>query len=149
MYWIALLPTDDKEHIAWGWRALQFTPRVAWVDEALLLEVSASQRLWGGTGRLLRLLLKHCEPLAPAAWAVGPSSLIALALLRLKLRGDSAPARMPHDLPLDLLSAAREHVPTLERTGCRTWGDLRTFPRPGLARRFGAALLDALDAASG
>ena len=81
MYWIALLPLDEKERTAWGWRALQFTPRVAWVDEALLLEVSASQRLWGGAGRLLRLLLKHCEPLAPAAWAAGPSALIALALL--------------------------------------------------------------------
>ena len=31
-----------------GWWALQFTPRVAQVDEVLLLEVSASLRLWGG-----------------------------------------------------------------------------------------------------
>ena len=37
----------------------------------------------------------------------------------------------------------------LERTGCRTWGDLRALPRGGMARRFGAGLLDALDAAWG
>src|SRR3546814_14585493 len=48
MFWIALLPTRDDEFTAWGWWALQFTPRVARVDEALLMEVSGSERLWGG-----------------------------------------------------------------------------------------------------
>ena len=33
MYWIALLPSHEDERTAWGWRALQFTPRVAEVDE--------------------------------------------------------------------------------------------------------------------
>ena len=149
MYWIALLPSHEQERIAWGWRALQFTPRVALVDEALLLEVSASLRLWGGRKRLLRSLLHECEPLARAQWAQGASSLTALGLLRLKLRGEAAPARLPQDLPLEVLSAAREHVAILERTGCRNWGDLRALPRAGVARRFGAELLDALDAAYG
>lgn len=149
MYWIALLPSNEDERTAWGWRALQFTPRVAQVDEALLLEVSASEKLWGGRKPLLRLLLKECEPLAAPQWAHGATSLIALALLRLKLRGETAPAGLPQDLSLELLTAAREHVPTLERTGCRTWGELRALPRAGVARRFGAALLDALDAAQG
>jgi protein ImuB len=147
MDWIALLPAHEDERRAWAWRALQFTPRVAQVDEALLLEASASLRLWGGRKRLLQRLLDACEPLAPAQWAQGPTSLAALALLRLKLRGEPAPARLPHALPLDVLSAAREHVATLERTGCRSWGDLRALPRAGVARRFGAALLEALDAA--
>ena len=149
MYWIALQPSNEDERTAWGWRALQFTPRVAQVDEALLLEVSASEKLWGGRKPLLRRLLKDCEPLSTPPWAQGPTSLTALALLRLKLRGEAAPARLPNDLPLELLTAAREHVPTLERTGCRTWGELRALPRAGVARRFGAALLDALDAAAG
>ncbi len=149
MYWIALLPSDEEERTAWGWRALQFTPRVAQVDEALLLEVSTSEKLWGGRKHLLRLLLKECEPLGTPRWAHGPTSLTALALLRLKLRGETRPPRLPDDLLLELLTAAREHVPTLERTGSRTWGDLRTLPRAGVARRFGAALLDALDAAYG
>ncbi|MGZ5785908.1 MAG: DNA polymerase Y family protein [Ramlibacter sp.] len=149
MYWIALLPSHEDERIAWGWRALQFTPRVAQVDEALLLEVSACERLWGGRKRLLRRLLQQCEPLAAAQWAKGETSLIALALLRLQLRGEAMPERLPQDLPLEVLTAVREHVPTLERTGCRTWGELRALPRGGVSRRFGADLLDALDAAYG
>jgi protein ImuB len=149
MYWIALLPFHEEERTAWGWRALQFTPRVAQVDEALLLEASGSERLWGGRKRLLRRLVQECEPLAGVQWAHGATSLAALALLRLKLRGEAPPARLPQDLPLDTLTAAREHVPTLERTGARTWGDLRALPRAGVARRFGAALLDALDAGCG
>jgi protein ImuB len=153
MYWIALLPFHEEERTAWGWRALQFTPRVAQVDEALLLEVSASERLWGGRKRLLRRLVQDCGPLSGVQWAHGATSLVALALLRLKLRGEALPAHLqqdlPQDLPLETLTAAREHVPTLERTGCRTWGDLRAFPRAGVARRFGAALLDALDAGYG
>ncbi|MES3003917.1 MAG: DNA polymerase Y family protein [Pseudomonadota bacterium] len=149
MHWIALLPSRDDERVAWGWRALQFTPRVAGVDEAILLEISASERLWGGRGRLLRALLKDCEPLSPAHWAQGATSSVALALLRLKLRKETPPPRLPEDLPLDLLTAAGDHVATLDRTGCRTWGGLRALPRAGVARRFGAALLDALDAAYG
>jgi protein ImuB len=149
MYWIALLPSHEDERCAWGWRALQFTPRVAQVDEALLLEVCASLRLWGGRKRLLRRLFDECEPLARARWAQGPTSLTALGLLRLKLRGEAAPERLPQDLPLEVLSAAREYVATLERTGCRNWGELRALPRVGVARRFGAGLLDALDAAYG
>ena len=149
MYWIALLPFHDEERTAWGWRALQFTPRVAQVDQALLLEIAGSERLWGGRQRLLRRLVQGCEPLAGAQWAHGVTSLVALALLRLKLRGEAPPAHLPRDLPLDALTAAREHVPTLERTGCRTWGDLRSLPRAGVARRFGAALLDALDSGYG
>ena len=69
MYWIALLPSHEDERIAWGWRALQFTPRVAQVDEALLLEASASLRLWGGRKGLLRRLLQ--ETAAPGARAMG------------------------------------------------------------------------------
>jgi protein ImuB len=149
MYWIALLPSREDERIAWGWRALQFTPRVAQVDEALLLEASATLRLWGGRKGLLRRLLHDCEPLAPAPWAQGSTALAALAMLRLQLRGQAAPARIPQEFPLDTLSAAREHVPTLERIGCRTWGELRALPRGGVARRFGAALLEALDCAYG
>jgi protein ImuB len=50
---------------------------------------------------------------------------------------------------LHTLAAALPHVDTLERIGVRIWGQLRTLPRDGLSRRFGAALLDALDQAYG
>ncbi|MCJ0763499.1 DNA polymerase Y family protein [Variovorax terrae] len=149
MPWIALQPSHEDERAAWGWRALQFTPRVAQVDEALLLDISGSERLFGGQQRLLRRFLQSNLPDVRATWSQGATSLIALALLRLKRRQEPAPPALPAALPLDTLSAAREHLDTLARTGCRTWGELRALPRGGVARRFGAALLDALDAAWG
>ena len=149
MHWIALQPSLDDERGAWGWRALQFTPRVAQVDEALLLEVSTSERLFGGRDRLLRLVFESGLSLARAEWSQGATSLIALALLRLQLHGRDMPAASPDGLSLRVLSAALPHVETLARMGCRSWGELRALPRAGVARRFGAALLDALDAAYG
>ncbi len=160
MHWIALLPPSADapagipdeaaaQRMALGWWALQFTPRVALVDEAVLLEVSACERLWGGRDCLLARICEQNQPLAPAAWAQGATSLIAIALLRLALQGARAPACLPAGLPLDTLSAAHEHLATLARTGCRSWGDLRALPRGGVARRFGAPLLEALDTAWG
>ena len=112
MHWIALLPSAD-EVTAWGWWALQFTPRVARSGEALLLEMAASERLFGGRRALLRRLLRPPEPLSPAPVAQGPTSLVALALLRLELRGQPAPGRLPDDLPLDVLDAAAAEVSTV------------------------------------
>lgn len=149
MYWIALFPTREDERTAWGWWALRFTPRVAAVEEALLLEVSASERLFGGRARLMRLLLKGNRALAPADAASGATSLIALALLRMKRNAWTVPPGVPQGLPLQVLTAAREHIAPLERIGCETWGQLRALPRGGVARRFGAGLLAALDAAWG
>lgn len=149
MYWIALQPSPDEDRTAWGWRALQFTPRVAFVDEAILLEAGASERLFGGRRRLLRRLLKEGCELRFDAWAAGPTALVALSLLRLKRSGVEAPALVPDDLPLATLTAAAPHVGTLERIGCTTLGQLRSLPRAGLSRRFGAGLLQALDSACG
>jgi protein ImuB len=56
---------------------------------------------------------------------------------------------LPAALPLDTLTAAREHLDVLARMGCRTWGDVAALPRGGLARRFGPALREALDVAWG
>jgi protein ImuB len=147
MYWIALQPSNDEERGAWTWRALQFTPRVSQVEEALLLEASASLRLWGGRRQLLRRLLEECEPLATARWAEAATALKALGLLRLQREGEGAARRSIDEMPLSVLSAAREHLGSLERIGCRTWGDVRRLPRAGVARRFGAGLVEALDCA--
>lgn len=149
MYWIALKPSPDEDTTAWGWRALQFTPRVACVDEALVLEAGASERLFGGRRPLLRKLLKEGCELRCDAWAAGDTAAIALALLRLRCKGEDCPEDLPDDLPLETLTAARAHLHTLERIGCNTWGQLRSLPRAGVARRFGAELLQALDGAYG
>jgi protein ImuB len=148
MDWIALWPSHDDERTAWSWRCLQFTPRVAWVDEALVLEVSATQRLWGGRRKLLKKLFDVGDVLTPSPWATGATAQVALAVLRLKRRGEAKPASVD-GLPLGTLTAALPHVPILERMGCRTWGQLRALPRGGLVRRFGKELVDALDRAYG
>ncbi len=146
MHWLALLP-PEADRTAWELRALRFTPRVAWVDEALLLEVSGSLRLWGGPERLARRLFKSKLPSASVYRRFSATSLVALALLRLRAEGrDAVPLEA---LPLATLSAAAPHLATLARMGCTTWGQLRALPRAGVARRFGAPLLAALDAAYG
>jgi protein ImuB len=159
MHWIALrwppellaataLPMPPPE--ALGWWALQFTPRVAWVDdEALLLEVSACERLWGGRLSLMRELARTNPAPVPVQRAQGATSRIALARLRMFARGEEPPADAPSGLPLDTLSAARDHLDVLANLGCRTWGEVAALPRGGLTRRFGKELREALDAAYG
>src|SRR5574337_309524 len=156
MHWIALLPQHEPDRpgdpLALGWRALAFTPRVALVDEAVLLEVASTERLWGGRDRLLARIFEQNGPQAIAASGQGATSLIAIARLRLALAQPVDPRKReapPDELPLATLSAARPHLQTLARLGCRSWGQLRALPRAGIARRFGAALVDALDRAYG
>jgi protein ImuB len=149
MYWIALQPSHEAQATALSWQALRFTPRVARVDEAIVLEAGASERLFGGRKRLLRRLLEEAGELQVQGWAAGATALSALALLRLKRAAQEAPAEIPQGLPLWTLTAARAHLPTLERIGCTTLGQLRSLPRAGVSRRFGAGLLQALDSAFG
>jgi protein ImuB len=118
---------------------------VALLAGAVLLEVSASARLWGGQAALLRHLVHVDKPVEVQAYRQGDSSLSAFGRLFL-------PEQQPppvDDLPLAALLAARPHLTTLARLGCSRWGQLRALPRAGVARRFGAALLEALDQAYG
>lgn len=139
--------------------ALRFTPRVALVDEAVLLDVTGSLRLFGGLARLMQLLEQQLVSFFDVGRlevltlrAQGATSLIALGRLRVRQeQGDrpDATRKRVADLPMHTLTAARAHLGVLERIGCRTWGDLLRLPRDGMARRFDAALLAALDRARG
>ena len=179
MHWIALpLPWCDEpaaipgaamQAAAAGWWALRFTPRVALVDgEAVLLEVSTTERLWGGRDALLAQVLqawadtsgglpdhaatldaKAQPPGAHAVWGCGSTALVAQAELRMAQAGRAPPGHNVEGLPLHTLTALRPHVASLERMGCRTWGGLRALPRAGVARRFGAKVLRVLDQALG
>ena len=174
MHWIALpWPWCDEPSVpagstakaaAAGWWALRFTPRVALVDgEAVLLEVSTTERLWGGRDALLAQVLRAWAEASAAcvaasappsgaqtAWGTGPTALVAQAWLRMALAGHPAGLQQGiESLPLHTLTALRPHVPSLERMGCRTWGALRALPRAGVARRLGAGVLHALDQALG
>lgn len=152
MHWIALQPQPDAAPgeltdtlAALGWWALQFTPRVARCEGAVLLEVSASARLWGGLAQLLDRILASNTQLAPVNHAQGATSLIAFA----RLQSAALVSALPDDLPLTCLAAARPHLATLQKIGCTHWGQLRALPRGGVVRRFGASLLQALDQAYG
>ena len=157
MHWIAVQAAPEPQsaaqedaarlvdaHTALAWWALRFTPLVARVEQALVLEVSASERLFGGRSALLQRLFDAAPGALVLAHAQGETSLLALARLWAQ-----APGAALQDLPLHALAAARAHLPTLQRLGCHTWGQLRALPRAGLARRFGAELVDALDRAWG
>lgn len=155
MRWLALCcppdaPASDTDALAW--LALSFTPRVARLEEAVVAEVSASLRLFGGARALRQQLQQRAEAagLAIAAQAWAPTALAALALAR----SPDAPrqgrlAERLDALPLSALSAAQAHHAMLARLGCRQLGLLRRLPRPALAKRFGPALLAALDQAYG
>ena len=159
MLWAALLlpcapdgtpPSSDALHGLATW-ALQFTPRVAIADEAVVLEVAASVRLFGGRRALHERISSEARTLGAVALAWAPNSLAALACARAGVPGA---IRLPlpgvlDALALQVLSAARPHQLTLAQLGCRTLGEVRRLPRGGLTRRFGQALLQVLDQAYG
>lgn len=159
-HWLALLASSSDSGSeqtleaslrALGWWALQFTPRVAWLEEAVVLEVGASLRLFGGATRLHRRLWREARDLGLGGMAWAPTSLGALALARAgRHDGLAEPLETLLDaLPLAALSAANEHQAMLLRLGCRSLGQLRALPRRALGRRFGDGLLLALDRAYG
>jgi protein ImuB len=141
--------TDALQGLA-TW-ALQFTPRVALVDEAVVMEVQASVRLFGGARALRDRVRAESKDLGVAGLAWAPTSLGALALARAEVEnGFRRPLEAMLDaLPMEVLSAVRLHRPTLARLGCKTLGDIRKLPRGGLGRRFDKTLLVALDQAYG
>lgn len=131
--------------------ALQFTPRVTLQDEAVLMELAASLRLFGGARVLRERLHQEAMELGVGQVGWGPNGLAALAFARAGLPGlpSSRQAALLVDrlntLPLNVLSAAWPHQTTLAHIGCRTLGDVRALPRGGMARRFDKTLLQALD----
>ncbi len=156
MHWIALpLPWRDEPATspadpgvgvaadtmaapAVGWWALRFTPRVALADgDTVLLEVSTTERLWGGRDALLALVLQAWAeaaggqgalPQPPGMlppWGSGPTALVAQAWLRMALAGqaprwqegqEGRPRQQGpavHTLPLHTLTALRpRHWPS-------------------------------------
>ena len=143
--------------------ALAFTPAVTLHDaQTVLLEVQASLRLFGGLVALRQRLAAALAPLGHRVqMAAAPTASGAALLARWHPadRGDlvlGAHARQLSALeplldaaPVWLLGPGREHWEALQGMGLHTLADLRALPRAGLARRFGAGLLDELDRARG
>lgn len=159
-------PLRDEQAIAGiAHAALAFTPSVTLdapvepgdAPHTVLLEVQASLRYFGGPRALLRRLQAALKPLGHTVHcATAPTAQGASLLARLPEapHGRHAPdlptlARMLAAAPVWLLGPGREHWEALQGMGLRTVSDLEGLPRSGLARRFGASLLDELDRARG
>ena len=140
---------DQRQAMAW-W-ALQFTPKVALAEEGVLLELSASRRLFGGEQVLRERVCAEALAMGCAAVGWGPTATGTLALTRCGVTdGFAQPLnRLLDQLPMSALPGVAVHAPILARTGCKTLGDVRRLPRGGLSRRFTKSLLLALDQAYG
>ena len=144
-------PTLEATQRAVATWALQFTPRVSLAVDAVLMEVLASTRLFGGKRALRDRVWTQGQELGVVQLGWGPTSLAALALARAGIEnGFKKPLQTMLDaLPMGTLSAVAPHHLSLAHIGCRTLGDIRALPRGGLSRRFDKHLLLALDQAYG
>lgn len=133
---------------------LQFSPSVVEVEEAcVLVDVSASLRLFGGIRRLVRRVREAARTLGVTP-VTGCGSTGQAAWLLARAGGGRALSHRSFErqiarMPASVLPAARPYLEWLDGLGCRTLGDLRRLPRAGLQRRCGQELNDALDRALG
>ncbi|HEX5094260.1 MAG TPA: DNA polymerase Y family protein [Burkholderiales bacterium] len=122
----------------------QFSAKVSLEPpQSVLLEAGGSLRLFGGAARLIARLREGLGELGfEARLATGPTPRAALWLARGEAESLSA-------LPVEAIESAPEARELLHTLGIRTLGELMRLPRAGIALRFGQALLDALDQATG
>jgi len=152
---------DRQALRAVAFAALQFTPSVTeHGGRTVLLEVAASQRLFGGLECLVQRLcetlapLRHQTRLACAPTALGAALLAAWEAWEARPGGHllsslSALRAALDEAPLALLCQDAAALEALQGMGLQRLGDLRALPRQGLARRFGPGLLRQMDQARG
>ena len=145
MLWAALLPdnlpsdesrrTDAVSGLA-TW-CLQFTPHVAVIEPlsespAVVMEVEASVRLFGGKRKLVERVRNEVDDLGVRQLSWAPTSLAAVALARAgKSNGYAKPLEQLLDaLPVYTLTAVALHHATLVRLGCPAGGTGRSLLRP-------------------
>lgn len=135
--------------------AMRFSPLVAIAGaDALVLDITGAAHLFGGEAALLRRAEEGLAKLGVTACGVAAgASGTALALARAGASGlVVAPGREAEavaSLGLSVLPVDPDIIATLARMGLRRIAEVRRQPRAPLARRFGAALLRALDEAAG
>lgn len=148
--------------------ALGFSPSVTWLPVAgaddppplvgVRLEVRSCLRYWGGLPALLQRLRDALAPLGHRVQiACAPTALGAALLAGWRddlaqgphIEDREALQRLLDPVPLPLLVGDAARLQALTGMGLQRLADLRRLPRDGLARRFGAALLQRIDAARG
>ncbi|NDP58778.1 MAG: DNA polymerase Y family protein [Oxalobacteraceae bacterium] len=131
--------------------ALHFTPQVVVRDAGLLLDITASLRLFGGFDNLSAQLTGGIDDLGlHARMACAPTASAAQLLAHSAgVWQDKTLDEMLAPVPLAAIASARPYLDTLLGIGCHTLGQLRRMPRTGIARRFGNELLREIDRAYG
>lgn len=118
-------------------------------SHAVLMEVQASLRLWGGQSRLMQRICEGCAQLGwtgPDALAITSGKTARAALWRALATQEGG---WSDDLPLTVIEELHPHLHTLTRMGIRTIEQFKRLPRQGITRRFGQSILDVLDEAEG
>jgi protein ImuB len=151
--------------------ALRFTPIVSLRASGLVMEISASLKLFGGRralkksiGAAMRVQGLHVAaaeaPTPHGAWLLAQEK--ARRLLQASKQNAKRPQARPDEprpppdfatalaaLPIVHLESTQASLRRLDGIGCHTFADLRRLPVKGLARRFGPALIDELARAAG
>jgi len=138
----------DLERLA-GW-CYQYSSQVCIAPQhnGLLLEVAASQSLFGRAGILTKRICKelgelgyHPAPgIAPTPEAAHLAARHGLHIHRNRdIRNSIGP------LEVDSLALPAAQIKTLQKTGLRTIAEVLRLPRKALARRLGPAVSDYLD----
>jgi protein ImuB len=131
--------------------AYQFTSTLSLaIPCAVLAEIGASLKLFGGLERLLREVREGMAQLGyESVITVAPTPAGALLLsragLELEITSCDALTLYAPTLAIELLDYDGEALQALEQMGVRTLADCLKLPRDALARRFGQGLLDELD----
>lgn len=133
---------------------MRFSPMVAVCEEdTVLVDVSASLRLFGGILRICRCIRAIVDaigvsvrmsvaPTGQGAWMLakrGPRRVLKMRSLEREL--DS--------LPYLVVPEIRRFADWFAGLGCRALADIRRLPRAGLKKRCSVELLDSLDRAYG
>ena len=139
--------------------ARRWTPVVAIEDsQSLLLDLTGVAHLHGGESRLARRLVRLLARIgitarvaiadtAGAAWACAHHAEPEQGGVTILPPGETLDALAP--LPVASLRVDARALELLRRLGVDTVGQLAALPRAPLARRFGTALAQRLDQASG
>jgi protein ImuB len=108
---------------------------VALVHQVVVLEVSASLRLFGGADALTRRVRAEAAELGCSGFATASNALAAVALARAGVEdGLREPLHKVLDcVALCALRDVAEHQAVVSRLGCKTFGDVRRLPRGGLS----------------
>jgi protein ImuB len=182
---LALLPDlvivarklEDERHALMeaALAALRFTPLVSLRESGLVMEVSASLKLFGGRRALKKSIATAMQVQGlgiAAAEAPTPHGAWLLAKEKARMRFQAMrdaereaqkkrprPPRPPvrhadfdaalDAVPIEHLESLGPGIRRMDGIGCYTFADLRRLPTKGLARRFGQGLIDELARAAG